>query len=82
MTTLDVAARPYTVVMTAKEMLHRLVDELSDDDAAVALVLLHSQLATEPETNELPEFFGMLDSDETDLAAQSSEILRAEFGRS
>ena len=67
--------------MTTRGMLHCFVDQLSDDDARVALALLQSQLA-ESETSELPEFFGILDSDETDLAARSSEILRAEFGRS
>jgi hypothetical protein len=68
--------------VTTKEILHRFVDELSDDDAAAALTLLQSQLTDEPESYELPEFFGMLDSAETDLAARSSEILQAEFGRS
>ena len=68
--------------MTTKEILHRIVDELSDDDAAAALALLQSQLTDKPQSSELPEFFGMLDSDETDLAARSSEILQAEFGRS
>jgi hypothetical protein len=68
--------------VTTKEILHRIVDEFSDEDAAAALVLLQSQLTGEPQSSELPEFFGMLDSDETDLAARSSEILQAEFGRS
>jgi hypothetical protein len=68
--------------MTTKERLHRLVDEFSDDEATTALVLLQSQLTDEPEPAPLPEFFGMLHSGKGDLAARSSEILRAEFGRS
>jgi hypothetical protein len=68
--------------MTTKEILHRFVDELSDDDAAAALALLQSQLADEQQTNELPAFFGTLDSDDPNLAERSAEILRAEFGRS
>jgi hypothetical protein len=67
--------------MTTKERLHRLVDDLSDDQAAAALALLESQLADEPEPTGLPEFFGMLHSGKGDLAARSDEILRAEFGR-
>ena len=64
--------------MTTRERLHRLVDDLSEDQAAEALALLKSQLAKEPEA--LPEFFGMLHSGKGDLAARSDEILRAEFG--
>ncbi len=67
--------------MTTRERLHRLVDDLSDDKAAVALTLLESQLIDEPEPARLPEFFGMLHSGKGDLAARSEEILRAEFGR-
>ena len=66
--------------MTTRERLHRLVDDLSDDQAAEALALLESQLADEPEPAGLPEFFGMLHSGKGDLAARSEEILRAEFG--
>jgi hypothetical protein len=67
--------------MTTRESLHRLVDDLSDDQAAAALALLESQLADEPQPDALPEFFGMLHSGKGDLAARSDEILRAEFGR-
>ena len=67
--------------MTTRERLHRLVDDLSDDQAAAALALLQSQLADEPQLDALPEFFGMLHSGKGDLAARSDEILRAEFGR-
>jgi hypothetical protein len=66
--------------MTTRERLHRLVDDLSEDQAAEALALLESQLAEEPEPAALPEFFGMLHSGKGDLAARSDEILRAEFG--
>jgi hypothetical protein len=67
--------------MTARERLHRLVDDLIDDKAAEALALLESQLADESEPVSLPEFFGMLHSGKGDLAARSEEILHAEFGR-
>lgn len=67
--------------VTTRERLHRLVDDLSDDQAAAALALLESQLADEPQSDALPEFFGMLRSGKGDLAARSEEILRAEFGR-
>jgi hypothetical protein len=67
--------------MTTRERLHRLVDGLSDDQAAEALALLESQLGDEPRPAALPEFFGMLHSGKGDLAARSEEILRAEFGR-
>jgi hypothetical protein len=67
--------------MTTRERLHRLVDDLSDDEAAEALALLESQVAEQTEPAALPEFFGMLHSGKGDLAARSDEILRAEFGR-
>ena len=67
--------------MTTRERLHRLVDDLSDDEAAEALALLESQVAEQAEPAALPEFFGMLHSGKGDLAARSDEILRAEFGR-
>jgi hypothetical protein len=67
--------------MTTRERLHRLVDDLTDDQAAEALVLLENQLAEEPQPDALPEFFGMLHSGKGDLAARSEEILRADFGR-
>jgi hypothetical protein len=66
--------------MTTRERLHRLVDDLSEDQAAEALALLESQIAQEAEPPALPEFFGMLRSGKGDLAARSDEILRAEFG--
>jgi hypothetical protein len=66
--------------MTTRERLHRLVDDLSDDEAAEALALLESQVADQAEAAALPEFFGMLHSGKGDLAARSDEILRAEFG--
>jgi len=66
--------------MTTRERLHRLVDDLSEDQAAEALALLESQLAEEPEPGALPEFFGLLHSGKGDLAARADEILRAEFG--
>jgi hypothetical protein len=67
--------------MTTRERLLRLVDDLSDDQAAGALALLESQLTDDTEPAALPEFFGMLHSGNGDLAAWSEEILRAEFGR-
>lgn len=67
--------------MTTRERLHRLVDDLSEDQAAQALTLLESQLAEEPAPEALPEFFGMLHSGKGDLAARSDEILRSEFGK-
>ena len=66
--------------MTTRERLHRLVDDLSDDEAAEVLALLEGQLADQAEPAALPEFFGMLHSGKGDLAARSDEILRAEFG--
>jgi hypothetical protein len=68
--------------MTTKERLHQLVEQLSDDEASAALTLLQDQLADTPGSAPLPEFFGMLHSGKGDLADRSSEILRAEFGRS
>ena len=67
--------------MTTRERLHRLVDDLSDDEAAEALALLEGQLADKAAPAALPEFFGMLHSGRGELAARSDEILRAEFGR-
>jgi hypothetical protein len=68
--------------VTTKERLHQLVEQLSDDEASAALVLLEDQIAGEPSTAPLPEFFGMLHSGQGDLAERSSDILQAEFGRS
>jgi len=72
--------RLYTLAMTTKERLHRLVDELTDDEAMSAFALLESQF-TEPVPRPLPEFVGTLRSGRDDLAERSEEILRAEFGR-
>ncbi len=66
--------------MTTRERLHRLVDDLNEDQAEEALALLESQLTEEREPEALPEFFGMLHSGKGDLAARSDEILRAELG--
>jgi hypothetical protein len=66
--------------MTTRERLHRLVDDLNEDQAEEALALLQSQLAEEHAPEALPEFFGMLHSGKGDLAARSDEILRAELG--
>jgi hypothetical protein len=66
--------------MTAKELLHQMVDRLSDDEAEAALALLHVQLGELP-PDWPPSFFGMLDAD-PDLASQSPDILREEFGHS
>lgn len=68
--------------MTTKERLHQLVEQLNDDEASAALVLLQDRVAGEPSSAPLPEFFGMLHSGQGDLAERSSDILRAEFGRS
>ena len=68
--------------MTTKERLHQLVEQLSDDEASAALALLQDQIADEPNSAPLPEFFGMLHSGQSDLAERSADILRAEFGRS
>ena len=68
--------------MTTRERLHQLIEQLSDDEAAAALAHTQSQLAEEPESTPLPDFFGMLHSGKGDLAARSSDILRADFGRS
>lgn len=67
--------------MTTRERLHRLVDDLSDDQAAEALALLESELVEESAPQALPDFFGMLHSGKGDLAARSDEILRDEFGQ-
>jgi hypothetical protein len=68
--------------VTTRERLHQLVEQLSDDEAAAALALIQSQLAEKPESARLPDFFGMLHSGKGDLAARSSDILRAESDRS
>ena len=68
--------------MTTREELHHIIDDLSESDLEAVYEFMRSRHFDEPVVNELPEFFGMLDSEETDLAARSSEILRAEFGRS
>ena len=67
--------------MTTRDRPHRLLDDLSDDEAAEALALLEGQLAGQAEPAAPPEFFGMLHSGKGDLAARPDEILRAEFGR-
>lgn len=72
----------YTVHVTTKERLHHLVEQLSDDEASAALAILQGQLTDVPGSAPLPEFFGMLHSGKGDLADRSSDILRAEFGRS
>jgi hypothetical protein len=67
--------------MTTRERLHRLVDDLSEEEAAEALALLAGQLAGQVEPAAVPEFSGVLHSGTGDLAARSDEILRTEFGR-
>jgi hypothetical protein len=68
--------------VTTKEQLHELVEHMSDAEAAALLAFARAQLGEDEPAEEFPAFFGMLHSGKGDLGARSSEILRAEFGRS
>ncbi len=67
--------------MTAKELLHRLVEDLGEPQAAEALTWMRARYAL-PEPvdgqTELPEWVGMFSSGRGDLAERHEEILRDE----
>lgn len=56
----------------ARERLHRLVDQLPDDELTDALTLLQARL----DRAELPGFVGMLRSGKGDLSERVKDIYR------
>lgn len=67
--------------MTSKELLHRLVDDLGEPQAAEAITLLRARYVLpnpSDEFNELPEWVGAFSSGRSDLSERHEEILRDE----
>jgi hypothetical protein len=63
-----------------RDELHRLVDELPEEQVAEALLLVHPA----PEDEERPwppAWFGMIDGTPPDFVSRSEEILEEGFGR-
>jgi hypothetical protein len=71
----------YDVLVSAEwEELHRLVDELPEDEVAEALRLVHRRQDRTARPWP-PAWFGAGRGSRTDVAARSEEILRDGFGR-
>lgn len=70
--------------MTTKERLHRLVDELADEQADRALVLLES-VARPPlaasKRRAIPRSLGIGRSGRSDVSTRVDEVLAEGFGR-
>jgi hypothetical protein len=67
--------------MTTKELLHRMVEDLGESQAAEALTWMRARYALpDPvdDRNALPEWVGMFASGRGDLAERHEEILRDE----
>lgn len=70
--------------MTTKERLHRLVDELADEQADRALVLLESVTGPSPAVSRhraIPRSLGIGRSGRTDVSERVDEVLAEGFGR-
>ena len=73
---------PYPEAMsTLRDELHQLIDRLPESQVAPILAIVRESTHTEDGDEwALPDFVGALSSGKGDLAARSSEILRAEMG--
>jgi len=70
--------------MTTKERLHRLVDELADEQADRALVLLESVANLPPAVSRrrvIPRSLGIGRSGRSDVSTRVDEVLAEGFGR-
>lgn len=70
--------------MTTKEQLHRLVDELGEEQAGHALVLLKTVTESRPTSKNrrrVPASLGIGDSGRGDLSEHVGEALAEGFGR-
>lgn len=70
---------PILDAMTMKEQLHRLVDEL-DDEQVDQLLRLAEEFYASRERSGLPAFVGMGKSGRGDLGRQAKAIVREELG--
>jgi hypothetical protein len=68
---------------TLREELHELIDRLPESQVAPILAIVRESTPADDGGEEwpLPDFVGALSSGKGNLAARSSEILRAELGR-
>lgn len=67
--------------MTSKELLHRLVDDLGEPQAAEALTWIRARYAMPDPAKEdaaLPDWIGSFSSGRGDLAERHEDILRDE----
>jgi hypothetical protein len=72
----------HTGPVSPKELLHRLVDELPDEQAPRALELLRSIADTGPgQPRRIPSSLGAGDSGRADISARIDEMLADGFGR-
>lgn len=70
--------------MTTKERLHRLVDELPDEQADRALALLESVASRSPAVSKrraIPRSLGIGRSGRSDVSTHVDEVLAEGFGR-
>jgi hypothetical protein len=70
----------YPRVVTSKQRLHQLVDDLSEEEAD-ELLRLATDLHAEPSPHRLPAFAGIGDSDRSDISERADELLQDGFGR-
>lgn len=72
------------IMSVMREELHRLIDQLPEEQVAPMVVLVRESLPTGEDGETLwplPSFVGTLASGKGDVAARSQEILREEMGR-
>jgi hypothetical protein len=69
----------YALVMTEREQLHQLVEEVPDDRAGDALEAMRL-IARAPRRTGRPGFVGIANTGETDLGHRAKDVLRAELG--
>lgn len=75
-------ALAHTGLVSPKELLHRLVDELPDEQAPRALELLRGIADAGPDRpRRLPSSLGVGDSGRADISGRVDEILADGFGR-
>ncbi len=69
------------IVSTQRDQLHRLIDELPEEQVADALALLRAR-RSRGRRGWPPRWFGAVQAGRSDTAQRAEEILRDGFGRS
>jgi len=65
-----------------RDELHRLIEDLPDEQVPAALVDVRRHLAPVSDSPWPPPWFGVVEAERTDTAARADEILADGFGHS